>query len=124
GRVETAFKLFDGMFEKNKVIWNTILHGFALNNHRTESLELFVKMVIEGFDPDEISFNSVLSACNHTGNTKLGLDYLISMEVDFGLKVMLEHFHCVMDLLGRVGRLDEIEQLFNCMPSAPNSITW
>ncbi|GKC19525.1 pentatricopeptide repeat-containing protein [Tanacetum coccineum] len=60
-----------------------------------------------GYKPDEITFVGMLSACSHGGLLTQGRSYFKQMEMSYGLKPTLEHYACMIDLLGRIGHLDE-----------------
>ncbi|KAK6144750.1 hypothetical protein DH2020_021570 [Rehmannia glutinosa] len=49
----------------------------------------------------------VLSACSYTGLINEGLEIFESMESEYGIKPSTEHYACVVDMLGRVGRVVE-----------------
>eukprot|EP00246_Nothoceros_aenigmaticus_P011811 TRINITY_DN3374_c0_g1_i1.p1 TRINITY_DN3374_c0_g1~~TRINITY_DN3374_c0_g1_i1.p1 ORF type:complete len:148 (-),score=24.58 TRINITY_DN3374_c0_g1_i1:223-666(-) len=46
------------------------------------------------------------------------------MTADFGVSPTVEHYTCMMDLLGRAGHLDEALRMAKSMPFAPNSTVW
>lgn len=66
----------------------------------------------------------VLAACSHTGLIDRGIDYFYSMEHKFGVTANSKHYTCMIDLLGRSGRLDEAYNLMNTMPMEPDAATW
>jgi pentatricopeptide repeat protein len=49
----------------------------------------------------------VLNACAHGGSVDEGLRYFHSMEKRYSIAPKIEHYGCMIDLLGRVGRLQE-----------------
>ena len=46
------------------------------------------------------------------------------MSQAYGLAPQMEHFSCMVDLLGRAGELDKTEYFINKMPIKPNNIIW
>ena len=48
----------------------------------------------------------------------------MNMRDNYDLMPRMEHFNCVIDILGRVGRLDEAEKLLRSMPRVPNVTGW
>lgn len=66
----------------------------------------------------------VLSACSHTGLTDIGTEYFYNMERDYGITAKPKHYTCMIDLLGRAGRLDEAQNLMKNMPFEPDAATW
>lgn len=58
-----AHKLFDTIAVPNIVSWNVMISGYDHNSMFLKSLEMFCRMHLFGFEPDEFSYGSVLSAC-------------------------------------------------------------
>lgn len=121
GEVTKAKSLFDEMPEKETASWNALINGFAVNGHGKEALEVFLEMQREKFKPNNITFVGVLSACNHCGLVEEGKRWFRKME-NFGLIPQIEHYGCMVDLLGRAGCLEEAEKLIESMPYDVNGM--
>ncbi|CAN4117308.1 unnamed protein product [Withania somnifera] len=124
GNLAKAQIIFDEMPEKSLVSWTAIIGGYGIHGLGSIAVELFDKMIDTGIQPDGTVFVSVLSACSHAGLTKQGLDYLDLMKREYGLKPCSEHYSCVVDLLGRVGRLEEAHKLIESMEVEPGGAVW
>lgn len=124
GNLGDARKLFDRMTNQNTVTFNSIIAGYAQHGLGMEALILYEKMLKEGHIPTNITFISVLSACGHTGKVDEGWRYFKIMEMQFGIIPEEEHYSCLIDLLGRAGKFDEIEELLKNMPHDLSSIGW
>ncbi|WCJ32084.1 Pentatricopeptide repeat (PPR) superfamily protein [Euphorbia peplus] len=124
GGLEDARRLFDRMPERNNVSFNSIIAGYAQHGAGMESLNLFERMLESGVAPTRITFISILSACAHTGKVKDGKLYFNMMKEKYGIEPESEHFSCMIDLLGRAGKLHEAEELIKRMPFSPGSIGW
>eukprot|EP01018_Ginkgo_biloba_P013352 Gb_31457 [translate_table: standard] len=98
--------------------------GYAQHGHGNEALDLFGEMQQEGMKPDHITFVGVLSACSHVGLVDEGCRYFDSLSQDYGITPTMEHYSCMVDLLGRAGRLDEVEDFINKMPVEPDALVW
>ncbi|KAJ6752555.1 hypothetical protein OIU85_002920 [Salix viminalis] len=85
---------------------------------------LFDEMLADGIRPNEVIFVAILSACSHAGCVEEGRQYFSQMEHGFGIKPSIEHYGCMVDLLGRAGLLADAEELILSMPEQPNSIIW
>ncbi|KAG5092808.1 hypothetical protein JHK82_051586 [Glycine max] len=121
GEITKAKLAFEGMTERETASWNALINGFAVNGCVKEALEVFARMIEEGFGPNEVTMIGVLSACNHCGLVEEGRRWFNAME-RFGIAPQVEHYGCMVDLLGRAGCLDEAENLIQTMPYDANGI--
>ncbi|XWS33450.1 hypothetical protein CRYUN_Cryun22dG0083900 [Craigia yunnanensis] len=124
GNLQDARRLFDRMPEHNTVSLNSMIAGYAQHGIGMESLLIFEQMLERNISPTSITFISVLSACAHTGKLKEGQKYFNIMKKKFGIEPEVEHYSCMIDLLGRAGKLCEAERLIESMPFSPGSIGW
>ncbi|CAH9110059.1 unnamed protein product [Cuscuta epithymum] len=124
GDLGRARAIFEDMPEKNIVTWTAMIGGYGVHGLGETAKELFDEMVKSGIRPDRTAFVSILSACSHAGLTKQGLKYLSMMETDFGLKPGAEHYSCIVDLLGRAGRVQEAYKLIGDMRVKPDGAVW
>eukprot|EP00249_Psilotum_nudum_P016668 c25935_g8_i1 orf=2-886(+) len=124
GSLDDARRVFDQMNQRNVVSWTAMIAAYAQNGYGKESLELFQQMHSEGVKPNRITFVSILSACSHAGLLDDGWRYFNSMRKDPGMVPAVEHYGCMIDLLGRAGRLDEAESLVNNAPFGNYAGAW
>jgi pentatricopeptide repeat protein len=122
GQVEFARQVFGRMRKRTVVSWNSMIVGFAANGRCTDAIEHFKSMQMAGFKPDTVTFTGVLTACSHAGLTDEGLRYYDAMKAEYSIAPRMEHYGCVVDLLGRAGRLDEAMQVVATMPMRPNEV--
>jgi pentatricopeptide repeat protein len=109
GRMVSAARAFDQLRRPNLCSWNALISGFSKQGHAKEAMEAFERMKEAGIAPDSITFTGLLAACNHAGSVSQGVEYLRSMSGTYGVSPGAEHVSCVVDLLGRAGRLKEAE---------------
>ncbi|XP_028755507.1 pentatricopeptide repeat-containing protein At3g49710-like [Neltuma alba] len=124
GNLQDARRLFDRMPEHNAVSVNSMIAGYAQHGVEVESLHLFELMLQKNIAPTNITFISILSACAHTGKVEEGKKYFNMMKEKFGIEPEAEHFSCMIDLLGRAGKLTEAERIMDTMPFNPGSVEW
>eukprot|EP01018_Ginkgo_biloba_P016130 Gb_14867 [translate_table: standard] len=124
GSMVDASKCFDEMPERNVVSWTTMIAGCAQHGHGKKALQLFEQMQRAGMKPNDITFVCVLSACSHVGLVREAHRYFDSMNRDHGVMPRVEHYACMVDVLGRAGHLDDAEDFINKMPFEPNALIW
>lgn len=125
GFISEARRLFSRMPEKNTVTWNSIIFGFANHGFCEEAIELFNQMEKEGEAKlDHLTFTAVLTACSHVGDIELGQKLFKIMQENYDIEPRLEHYACMVDLLGRAGKLDEAYCMIESMPVEPDLFVW
>lgn len=118
GRIDLALQVFDGVdtSRRTRVTWNSMIVGFAINGCCREALDCFNKMQKMGVQPDGVSFTGALTACSHAGLVDEGLNCYKLMQRKYSkIPMRIEHYGCVVDLLGRAGRLEEAMDLVERM---------
>ncbi|XP_071716973.1 pentatricopeptide repeat-containing protein At2g44880 [Rutidosis leptorrhynchoides] len=121
GEFVKARKVFDSLVVKETATWNALIHGLAVNGYGKEAINVFLDMKKSGNKPNEITMTAVLSACNHSGLVNEGKKWFKKME-EFGISPKVEHYGCMIDLLGRAGYLEEAETVMDSMPFEVNDI--
>ncbi|KAK9268255.1 hypothetical protein L1049_010698 [Liquidambar formosana] len=124
GSINDASRAFSEIPMKGIVSWSAMIGGLAQHGHGKEALQLFNQMLKDGVSPNHVTLVSVLCACNHAGLVTEAKKYFESMKDLYGIEPMQEHYACMIDLLGRAGKLDEATDLVNTMPFEANASVW
>ncbi|KAL1195229.1 Pentatricopeptide repeat-containing protein [Cardamine amara subsp. amara] len=125
GNITKALEEFESVTERNVVTWTTIITGLATHGLGAEALAMFNRMVKAGVKPNDVTFIAVLSACSHVGWVDLGKSLFSSMRLKYGIQPNIEHYGCMIDLLGRAGKLREAEEfVIKSMPFEANAAIW
>ncbi|TVU36592.1 hypothetical protein EJB05_18530, partial [Eragrostis curvula] len=125
GSIQNSLKVFHEMLDRrNLVSWTSIISGFAMHGMSFEAVELFADMRRAGIRPNRITFLSVINACSHGGLVEQGLEFFRSMVYEYNMNPEVKHFGCIIDMLGRAGRLCESEQLIKGLPMEVNAVVW
>lgn len=125
GGLELAKQVFDVAADKQDVVlWNTVLTAFAQHGSGEKAINLFAEMVRAGVKPDRITFLVLLSACSHSGLVHEGLRFFDSMNHDHNIVPDQEHYACLIDILGRAGRFNEVMHHLRKMPWRPDDRVW
>ncbi|KAE8680379.1 Pentatricopeptide repeat-containing protein [Hibiscus syriacus] len=99
----------------------TIKHGFGLEVPIGSALSTMyakcgsledgsLEMLLEGTEPEHVTFVNLLSACSHMGLVETCWAYFDMMSDKFGIVPRVEHYACMVDILGRAGKLDEAKE--------------
>ncbi|KAG7946287.1 hypothetical protein I3843_14G032200 [Carya illinoinensis] len=124
GSMAQGWEVFKGMKEKDRVVWNAIISGLSMNGHVKAAFGLFAQIEKTGIQPDGNTFIGLLCGCTHAGLVDEGRRYFNSMNLVFSVTPTIEHYGCMVDLLGRAGLLDDAHQLITGMPMEANAIVW
>ncbi|XP_058095537.1 pentatricopeptide repeat-containing protein At5g16860-like [Magnolia sinica] len=119
GRIGDSRGVFDLMTDKNLVTWNSMIRGYAIHGLAKNALEIFRRLE----EPDQISFIAALSACSHGGLVDEGIEIFHTMD-GFGVSPGEGHYACMVDILGRAGRLDQTLDLIRSMPKEASADIW
>ncbi|KAJ6827978.1 putative pentatricopeptide repeat-containing protein [Iris pallida] len=124
GSIARAWDVFGAMEERDVVVWNAMITGLAMTGHRRVSFALFGQMEKLGVWPEGNTFVGLLCCCTHAGLVEDGKRYFDTMSRVYFLTPRIEHYGCMVDLLGRAGLLEEAHRLIMEMPVEANAVVW
>lgn len=104
GELNQACLVFDQMPERDIVSWNSILSAHSKD---PKALVYFEQMENDGALPDNVTFVSLLSTCAHLGLVNDGEKLFSIMTNKYGIKPIMEHYGCMVNLYGRAGLIKE-----------------
>ncbi|KAL5990067.1 hypothetical protein ACLOJK_010964 [Asimina triloba] len=122
GNIEKALHVFNNTSKKDISTWNSMIAGLGTHGFGKSALQLFSRMSVEGYMPNEITFISILSACSHAGLLDEGLQVFRLMFQVHGMQPKVEHYGCVVSLLGRAGLLNEAVELTRSSPCKNSAV--
>ncbi|XP_052118262.1 pentatricopeptide repeat-containing protein At1g33350 [Arachis duranensis] len=126
GNLKLARKVFDMNSKRGLTSWNSMINSLALHGQSDTAIAIFEQMVEIGGDarPDDVTFVGLLNACTHGGLVEKGYYYFELMVHEFGIEPQIKHYGCLIDLLGRAGRLDEAMEVIRGMSMEPDEVVW
>ncbi|KAL7163475.1 hypothetical protein ACSBR2_039563 [Camellia fascicularis] len=125
GDIEKAVEIFHGITEKDVFSWTAMISGLAMNGQSDKALHFFSQMEMSNdVRPNEVTFLGVLSACSHSGFVDKGFYYFEAMTRCYGLTPWLEHYGCMVDLLGRANLLVEAVKFIKSLPIRSDVVIW
>ncbi|CAM8896514.1 unnamed protein product [Rhodiola kirilowii] len=124
GCLEEARRVFDGMKIRDVASWTSMICAYGMTGQGHAAVSLFSKMQVSGLVPDSIAFVSIISACSHAGLLNEGRTYFKQMTEKHGIVAKIEHYACMVDLLGRNAQIKEAYDFVKHMPMEPNERVW
>ncbi|KAJ1286539.1 hypothetical protein BS78_03G360000 [Paspalum vaginatum] len=124
GALRDARAVFDAMRARCAITWTALIVGYAQNGRGRRSLEVYADMVRAGCRPDYVTFIGLLFACSHAGLVNAGRAHFRSMAADYGVAPGPDHYACMVDLLGRAGRLEEAMDLLSRSSTELDATVW
>ncbi|RZC69709.1 hypothetical protein C5167_032826 [Papaver somniferum] len=121
GSITLSEHVFDSMDTRDWISWNSMLKAYAIHGQGREALKLFASMNIK---PDPATIVAVLTACSHAGLVDQGTEIFETMFEKYEISPQNDHFACMVDILGRAGRIHEAEAFINRMPVKPDPVVW
>nr|POE55190.1 pentatricopeptide repeat-containing protein, mitochondrial [Quercus suber] len=119
GNICESQKVFCEMPERTQFAWTAIISAYARHGDYDSVIKFFKEMEREGVRPDSITFLSVLTVCGRKGMVDVGRQLFDSMVKEYQIEPSPEHYSCMVDMLGRAGRLEEAEDLVSQIPGLP-----
>ncbi|KAJ4972043.1 hypothetical protein NE237_005142 [Protea cynaroides] len=124
GIMEDAFKVFDEMSVRDVVSWSAMIDVCATHGCGLRALDVLAEMERAAIVPDDMTFTSLLCACSHGGLLQQGKMWFDRMTSEYGVESKIQHFGCMVDLLGKAGQLKEAYRLIKEMPMEPDAAIW
>ncbi|KAK7406654.1 hypothetical protein VNO78_08283 [Psophocarpus tetragonolobus] len=126
GNLGYAHRIFNiiPLKEKDIIIWSAIISGYGKHGRGKMAVKLFNQMVQSGVKPNQVTFTCVLHACSHAGLVDEGFSLFNFMLKQHQIIPHVDHYTCIVDLLGRSGRLNDAYNLIRTMPITPNHAVW
>ena len=121
GSIALSKQAFDKMGSHDIVYWNSMLKAYAMHGQGKEVLQLFSRMDAQ---PDGTTFVVLLLACSYAGMVEEGTKIFETMSNNHGIAPQPDHYTCMVDILGRAGRISEVKELIVKMLMEPDPVVW
>ncbi|OMO93545.1 hypothetical protein COLO4_16811 [Corchorus olitorius] len=123
GSIQYALLAYNRILDPNLVSHNAMLTAYAMHGYGKDGIDLFRKIIHNGFRPDHVTFLCALSSCVHVGSVEMGLE-LFDLMKHYDVKPTIKHYTCIIDLLSRAGQLNEAYELIKRVPVKTDSVMW
>ncbi|KAL7083974.1 hypothetical protein ACP275_14G196300 [Erythranthe tilingii] len=116
-------------FASNVFVSNGLINvyskcAFARNGDGSKALEFYEEMKLNDVGPTDVTFLSLLHACSHVGLPHKGMEFLECMKKSYGMVPRMEHYACIVDMLGRAGLVKEAKDFIEVLPVKPDVLVW
>ncbi|KAH6556897.1 hypothetical protein KP509_1Z148400 [Ceratopteris richardii] len=123
GSLQTAQDVFDQL-SGDVITWTSLIDGHVQCGDMNKAFSIFEKMRREGTNPDAVIFLKILDACSRANLLDKAQLYFDVMQNQYGVSPSIEHYTCILDLLGRAGNMQELEAAMKKMPLQPDHVVW
>ncbi|XP_020599931.1 LOW QUALITY PROTEIN: putative pentatricopeptide repeat-containing protein At3g47840 [Phalaenopsis equestris] len=124
GGIDQATAVFASLQPSDTISWTAMINGYAEHGRSLDAIQLFDEMDERNVKPDSVTYLGVLTACSHCGMVEDGLRYLDAMRKK-GMEAEKEHYGCLVDMLGRAGRLKDAEGIVESIPAGmADEVAW
>ncbi|KAG2676482.1 hypothetical protein I3760_12G054200 [Carya illinoinensis] len=124
GRLDISIQIFKNIQEKSVAAWNSMISAYGYHGNGKKAIETFQEMIKEGTVATKSTFISLLSACSHSGLLDEGIWYYDHMFEEYGVEPLTEHHICMVDMLGRSGKLHLAYEFIKQMQTQPKPGVW
>ncbi|GAB4837931.1 hypothetical protein Ancab_027459 [Ancistrocladus abbreviatus] len=124
GNITYAERIFKEFMNRDSVLYNVMIAGYAHHGHEDRAVNLFTEMLGRGCRPNTATFIALLSACRHSGSVELGEQLFNSMATNYGIAPEVDHYACVIDLYGRANQLEKALSFMRKIPIEPDAVIW
>ncbi|XP_004488292.1 pentatricopeptide repeat-containing protein At1g11290, chloroplastic-like [Cicer arietinum] len=118
GCIEMARKLFDEEKSNHKdiIAWNSMITAYSNHGEWFQCFQLYDEMKLSNVKPDQVTFLGLLTACVNSGLVEKGKEIFKEMVEIYCYQPSKEHNACMVDLLGRAGKIDEASKIIETNP--------
>lgn len=109
-------------FTKDVVSWNILIGAYTQNGQSKEAISAFHQMRLENFQPNSVTFVSVLPAAAHLAASREGRAFHACI-IQMGLLSNTLVGNSLIDMYAKCGQLDYSEKIFNEMDHK-DTISW
>ncbi|KAJ4965905.1 hypothetical protein NE237_017754 [Protea cynaroides] len=124
GKISCATQAFNAASNRDVLTWTSMITGLSIHGLGKDALQVFSKMVDEGLKPNNVTLVGVLNGCSHSGLVDDGWLIFHNMERLWGISPTIQHYGCLIDLLGRAGHLEQAFEVAKSMPMKPDDVIW
>ncbi|XAR73286.1 hypothetical protein NMG60_11007204 [Bertholletia excelsa] len=111
--VEDARLLFEEMSDKDIVVWNAMLSGYAQQWENEEAIKLYLELQLSIQKPNEYTFVALITAASNLASLLLGQQFhnqLVKTGLDFDPFIT----NALVDMYAKCGSIEGARKIFDC----------
>ncbi|XP_068637571.1 pentatricopeptide repeat-containing protein At4g39530 [Aristolochia californica] len=113
--LDDARLVFEGMDERDIVVWNAMMFGYAQNFQSEMAPKLFLKLQLEGgMKPNNFTFVALVTSASNLANLVLGLQFHNQI-IKIGFELEPYVSNALMDMYAKCGSVEEARKLFDAI---------
>ncbi|CAH1439574.1 unnamed protein product [Lactuca virosa] len=124
GMIDSGYQIFHKIAQPDVCNYTSMISGFSAHGLCRDALQVFDQMLAEDIAPNEVTLLGVLKGCSHSGLVNEGSLIFHNMERLWKIKPKVEHYGCLVDLLGRAGYLKMALLIAIKMPLDADVVIW
>ena len=122
GSIEDARMVFDRMKERDVITWTVMIGAYAGSGRGVEAYDLYLKMKKEGFQPDAVTYMSLLNDCASTGALEWVKDVHRHI-LEGGYESDVRVGNALVHMYAKCGSIEDAAPVFDRMKER-DIITW
>ena len=122
GSIENAAVVFDRMKGRDLFTWNVMIGAYAGSGRGVEAYDLYLKMKEEGFEPDAVTYMSLLNDCASTGALEWVKDVHRHI-LEEGYESDVRVGNALIHMYAKCGTIEDAAVVFHSMKGR-DIITW
>ncbi|KAL3509659.1 hypothetical protein ACH5RR_029060 [Cinchona calisaya] len=107
---DNAKLAFEAIPVKGSITWTAIIDAYKCNGRHQEAINLFKKMMSDGFSPNHYTFQVVLCLCEEAGFVDEACQFFTLMTRRYKIEASEENYSIIIGLLSRSGRGKEAKK--------------
>ncbi|XP_068643829.1 pentatricopeptide repeat-containing protein At4g13650-like [Aristolochia californica] len=113
GNIEDSICAFHDLNNPNIVAYNTMISGLAQHGRAEKAILIFKELEKTETAPNKTTFICLLTACSHVGLLEESMFFFDMMCDNYKIEPESEHYCCLVDVLGRAGKLDDAYKIIS-----------
>lgn len=123
GDVHCAHRVFDEICCKNAICWTSLVTVYIDNNMASKALTMFRQMLINKYEPDQVTLTVALAACADLGALSVGEWIHAYTYRKHGFQTDLCLYNALIDMYVKCGEVRAACRLF-CISREKDVFTW